>query len=149
MKNNTRLMDEYLELDKGERVPLSLTFKLLLNKDCRKQMKMLRFAEKANAEPLSISTCFTDSTIAAVMAKIDPEYAKKAEKNPISIAGWIIGGAVMIFFMIACSFFVETMDETTELICYLIFAATLVIYSALFVGTNLDFFIKKIEILKR
>ena len=114
MKNNTRLMDEYLELDKGERVPLSLTFKLLLNKDCRKQMKMLRFAEKANAEPLSISTCFTDSTIAAVMAKIDPEYAKKAEKNPISIAGWIIGGAVMIFFMIACSFFVETMDETTD-----------------------------------
>ena len=94
----SKIMDTYLELDKGERIPWKVTLHLLTCSKCRKQVKMLKAAEKIARSPIEIPVPIDDSSILAVMSKINPDYQNY--KNPISIAKWIIAGVIMILFML-------------------------------------------------
>jgi len=143
------LMDSYLELDKGERVPLDLSVKLLLSKDCRKQIKMLRIAEKASSETFSVPVSVNDSTIEAVMARIAPDYKQQAEKNPISMIKWILGGLVIILTTVFFSMLTKTVSNyKVSIAYYLMVAIAVIIYASMFVLSNMDFFIKRINIVR-
>lgn len=147
-KCNT-IMDEYLMLDKGERVPLHITLHLITCKECRKQIKLLRLAEKAAAAPIQIPVPVTDSTILNIMKEISPEYETEAEKNPITLTKWIAGGIIMIALMMTFSFLPKTFINTELTVSfYLLFAAVITTYCATFVGSNMDFFVKKINTLR-
>lgn len=143
-ENCNRIMDIYLALDKGEKVPLEVTIHLLTCKNCRKQVQMLKAAEKLARAPLEIPVPMDDFSIEAVMAKIDPNYTNA--KNPISIAKWIVGGIAMILFML--TFGLSSYSEANKGIMiafYTLFAGCVTAYCAMFIGTNMDFFVKLLE----
>lgn len=143
--NCNEIMDRYLELDKGERVPFHITWHLLTCRKCRQQIALLRLAEKTVAKSLEIPVPLNDSTIEAVMKKIQPE-SDISSQNPISIRKWIFGGILMIILMLEFGFITDPRsDNMLTLSFYLIFSAIIITYCALFIGTNMDFFIKKIE----
>ncbi len=123
-----KLMEEYLMLDKNQVVPMHLTLHLLCCKKCRSEVHYLSLAEK----------------IAAKELKADA-VNEEAPKNPISMTKWIIGGALMMIFLMF--FGVTSKNATPELqvLFYIFFAAAVCAYCAVFIATNLDFFIKKID----
>jgi len=136
-----RVMDAYLSLDKGERVPFNMTWHLLTCAKCRRQVKALRMAEKIAKAPLEIQVPIDDDSILAVMKKINPQYTNS--KNPISITRWVIYGLAMILFMSVFGF--SKFQEASKWVLisfYLLFALAVTAYCAIFVGTNMDFFVK-------
>lgn len=139
-----KVMDTYFGLDKGERVPMDVTLHLLTCKKCRKQVKMIKSAEKISRHPLELSVPINDATIEAVMKKVMPEY--NFGKNPISIGKWIVAGIIMIVFMLTFGLSsYQKADETIMIAFYVLFALSVVVYCAVFVGTNMDFFVKLIN----
>ncbi len=140
----SKIMDTYLELDKGERIPWKVTLHLLTCSKCRKQVKMLKAAEKIARSPIEIPVPIDDSSILAVMSKINPDYQNY--KNPISIAKWIIAGVVMILFMLTFGLSsYQKADKAIMISFYILFACVVTAYCAMFVGTNMDYFVKLIN----
>src|SRR5574344_437159 len=125
-----RFINEYLELDKYERVPLSLTFHLLTCKKCRTQVRLL--------------------TITEIMQKINPAWdPETCSTNPVSMTKWIIGGIAMILFMLVFAIFTSSASDQRLLVAfYLVFGGVVTSYCTLFVGSNMDFFVKKIHTMK-
>lgn len=143
-QNCDSIMDTYLCLDKGDRIPFKSTLHFLTCKKCRSQVKMLKTAEKIAKAPLEIPVPIDDISILKVMQKIDPNY--QSSKNPISISKWIIGGIAMILFML--TFRLSDYCKASEVITisfYLFFAFAVTVYCSVFVGSNMDFFVKMIK----
>ena len=147
MKNYNEIMDEFLKLDKNERIPLSLTLRLLCSKKCRTEVRLLTKAEKLASEPLSVQTPVTDESISAVLKKINPQLAESSvAKNPFPLSRWIAAGLTMTFLMVFFGVLTRTNSgQIVVLPFYFLFAAVFTIYCAFFVGCNMDFFVKKIE----
>jgi len=142
------IMNHFLELDKNERLPFSITFHLLICKRCRTQVRLLTQAEKTAAEPVKIPVPLNDTTIEAVLKKIDPAY-NAVSGSPISLLKWIVSGLLMIFLLLIFGVITNsTSSGQLLLVFYLMFAILVTVYCALFVGCNMDFFVKKIETLK-
>ena len=140
----SEVMNNYLSLDKGERVPLGVTLHLITCKECRNQVRALKRAEKIARAPLEIPVAMDDFSIEAVMAKIAPNY--NSTKNPISIAKWIVGGIAMILFMLTFGLSNYcTANKTVMITFYTLFAGCVTAYCAMFIGTNIDFFVKLME----
>lgn len=138
-------MDAYLALDKNERIPLKLTVHLLTCRHCRTQVRLLTKAERIAAQPLAVPAPLSDATVMDIMHAIDPAWSQEKAK-PVSLANWICGGVLMIVFMLVFSLLRGThTDDTLTLAFYLFFACAVTAYCAIFVATNLDFFIKKIQ----
>lgn len=139
-------MEEFLALDKNESIPFALCVHLLCCKTCRSQVRMLYLAEKKAAEPLRVSAPITDEKIVAIMKAVDPSY--NAEKAcPVSLKSWLIAGAIMVFGMLFFIFSYAFVGFSASLSVwiYLTFGICIALYCACFVGSNMDFFVKKIE----
>ena len=122
-------MDKFMELDKNERIPLSVTLHLLCCKKCRNQVHYLTLAEKYATQPTerSFSEIFDDM-----------------EFKPVSMKKWIVWGIIMIVLMASFAIILTGKGEKNlAIIVNVIFGVLLTAYCALFVGSNLDFFIKK------
>lgn len=148
MKNSIceKIMNEYIMLDKNERVPLKITLHMMKCKKCRRQIKMLSLAEKQLAEPLKIQVPLTDSTIENVLNKISPDLYKKMLKRPVSTAGWISGGIILFLCLIMLMKFISELDSRNlSLFCSLMIAVIVTVYCTIFVISNIDIFIKKIS----
>lgn len=134
MKTETceKYMDDFLALDKYEHIPLKLTLHFLTCKECRTQVHYLTLAEKYASEPLRYSP---------LKAKLE-----SMEIKPVSMAKWIVWGIVMILLMVTFGLFLNKTDSTTFAIIFnVIFGILITAYCAIFVSTNMDFFIKKID----
>lgn len=143
-------MDGFLEMDKNSRIPLNITLHLLACKKCRSQVRALTLAERASIAPLHIETPISDKSIVALMRKIDPSYKVAGDKlKPITLRRWIISGIIMILAMsIFTSFNFADNGSLLSVYFYLIFAGVITSYCALFIGSNMDFFIKKFSPIK-
>jgi hypothetical protein len=140
-------MDQFLSLDKGEHIPLSLTIHLLHCPKCRSEVRLLTKAEEAAGKPLKISTPITDQSITSIMKVIDPSY--DPDKNHVPLFQWIIAGIIMIAAMFFFGFYTSASSNHFLLVAfYLVFAGSVTAYCMLFIGTNLDFFVKKISSFK-
>lgn len=141
-------MNIYLSLDKHEHLPIGLTWHFLTCKKCRTKIALLSKAEKASSEEYIEQALYTNQNIFAIMSKIDSEYLEK-EKNPmphVSMAKWIISGAIILITMIALGILVEPASRKgTYALITTIYAVVLTFYCAFFVACNLDFFIKHLE----
>lgn len=147
MKNYNEIMDEFLKLDKNERIPLTLSLRLLCSRKCRTEVRLLTKAEKLAEKPISLQMTVTDESIAAVIKQINPKLAESPEmKNPFPLSRWVIAGVIMMFLMIV--FGVLTRASSDQLVVvpfYFLFAIVVTTYCSFFVGCNMDFFVKKIE----
>ncbi|MCR5724836.1 MAG: hypothetical protein K6G80_07120 [Treponema sp.] len=119
-----RTMNRFLELDKGERLPLAVTLHLLWCRDCRTQVRLMTMAERVVS---------------------GRSVHKMSLQKPVSLKKWIFGGVCMILFMLvfgrAADYFAS---EALWTAFALVFAAAVTAYCAIFVGCNMDFFVKKI-----
>ena len=143
-----RIMDTFLLLDKDEHIPLNVTAHLLVCRKCRSQVRLLTRAEHLSALPLSIETPLTDTKLKSIMKKVHAmkrDWQKdESVPNPISMKGWVISGILMIILMLTFALFSRN-NSVLSLAFYLVFAMIITVYSALFIGSNIDFFIKKIN----
>ncbi len=121
-----KIMNDFMMLDKNERLPLGLTLHLLTCKTCRTQVRYLTLAEKYTGESLRPSVEF----------KI----------KPVSMTKWIVCGIVMIVFMLVFGAFSGKINNPNLIMAfYLVFGLIVTAYCAVFMGQNLDFFVKKIS----
>lgn len=142
-------MDRFLELDKNERLPLGVTIHLLYCKKCRTEVRLFTMAEKVCAQPLKIPVADNDKIISLLMKKIDPSYDENAKVMHISMRRWIVSGVAMILAMLVFLFVRSSVPSNALDIAFcLLFTCVVSAYCALFVGSNMDFFVKKIETLK-
>lgn len=147
-KTCNEIMNQFLELDKNQILPLRTTFHLLTCKKCRNQVRFMTMAEKHCKEPLTIPAEESSQAIISLMQKIDPEYLAKTSAAPISMRRWIVCGIAMILGMLFFMFHSKHVDSIAlNVTFYCFFACAISAYCAIFVGSNLDFFVKKIEIL--
>lgn len=142
-----KIMDQYLELDKGQHLPLSLTLHLLFCKKCRREIKCMTQAEKILHEPIRIPVPLTDNTIESVLLAIDPQFSDVKLKNPISMVNWIISGILMILFMVVFAFSANS-SKDLDVAMSLVFAGCVITYILIFVFSNIEVFVKKINTLK-
>mgnify|MGYP006916040561 CR=1 FL=1 len=144
MKNEKceKIMDTFLALDKDERLPLSVSLHLLACQHCRSQVRLLTRAEHLASVPLSFAVDEGDSSVAAILRKLSRQ---ESVPNPISLRRWVVSGILMVILML--SFALYTADSSSELkiAFYLVFAMIITTYCAMFIGCNIDFFIKKIN----
>lgn len=144
MKNCNEVMEEYLSLDKGERIPLDITMHLLLCKNCRSQVRLLRQAEKSSVPDSCKQTALDDAAILAVMNKITKK--SDSQKNPISLSKWVLGGIAMALLFIVFSIFAKPgTNHFLTVYTYIELAVLITAYCAFFVKSNMDFFVKKIN----
>ncbi len=144
MNDCNKVMEEYLGLDKGERVPLKVTLHFLTCKNCRTQARLLRSAERSSVPDSCKQTALDDAAILAVMNKISAK--NNGKKNPISLSKWIIGGAAMVVLFIVFSVFEKPgSNHPLTVYTYIELAALITAYCALFIRSNMDFFVKKID----
>ncbi len=146
-KNNKceDFMNQYLMLDKGERVPLKISLHLLGCKKCREQIKLLKLAEKEISAPLKIETPVTDASIQKVLSQVHVQQKDRFYK-PLPFAGWIIGGILMITFLFSSLLSTQDIQNRSLSIWYaLTIAGCVTVYCTVFVCSHIDLFIKKIS----
>ena len=138
-------MNRFLMLDKNERIPLGVTLHLLKCPKCRNEGRLMTMAERIAARPLKISLPVSAESILDSISTLNPSW--KIEPRPVSMKKWVVGGIFMIVFMLFFNFFASFFgirNETLQLYFYLVFLGFVIFYCMLFVGTNMDFFVKKI-----
>lgn len=132
MKNEKceKIMDEFLSLDKYERIPLRITLHLLTCRECRSQVHYLTLAEKYASSPIRPHQI--------------KDMLETIEAKPVSMTKWIVSGILMILLMVIFGIFLNKIDRTGFAIIFnIMFGVLVTVYCALFVGTNMDFFLKK------
>ena len=148
-KNCDEIMDLFLELDKNQRIPLNVSLHLIFCKKCRTEVRLFTLAEKTCAQPLKVPLTDNDSIIDMLMSKINPDYIRDGEIAHISMKRWIISGVTMILAMLMFLVLRPSVASTVLDISFcILFTCVVSTYCAIFVGSNMDFFIKKIETIK-
>lgn len=141
-------MKKFLELDKGQHLPVSVTLHILKCKKCRSEIRHLTLAEKEASASLSQipeETAENNARVEAIMLKVNPFWDVQAQKSPVSLTGWIASGVVMILLMIAFGLYSKTVQsQFLNIAFYLVFSGVVMSYVALFIAENMDFFIKLI-----
>jgi hypothetical protein len=138
------VMNAFFGLDKHERLPLGMTLHLLRCRKCRTQVRRCALAEKACAEPLLRPA--DDEAHAALMARISAACPLGAGAGRVSLRRWIVSGVAMIAAMTVFGVFSADTALGVQLSFYIVFAGVVCAYCALFIGGNMDFFAKKIEL---
>lgn len=146
MKKNNEILNDFFELDKNQRIPLALTFRLLFSKKCRNLVRLLTKAEKLASKPVAVQVPVTDESITAVLQKLSPEFEAASSRSPFPLSRWIFAGVAMIGLMITFGILTKSSSsQTVVLPFYFLFATVVTSYCALFIGCNMDFFVKQIE----
>lgn len=141
-----KIMDEYLALDKNQRVPLRITRHLLTCEACRNKIKMISIAEKQISAPLNVQTPKEDSSINAVMNKVAQIELENIRKHQLPVYGWIIIGVIMIALLVGATYFIRILNSNIATSFYaLLLAFCIISYSAVFVYSHIDIFVKKID----
>lgn len=137
-------MDKFFSLDKNDRLPLSLTIHLLFCKECRTTVRKFTLAEQACKTSMNKTVDIQDPTIIAIMKAVTPEY-EVPEIQPLSLKRWVVSGILMITAMLFFGVTGTASDSQLSLSFYLVFAGIVTAYCAMFVGCNMDFFVKYIN----
>ncbi len=150
MKNTNceSVIESFLEKDKGEHLDLQTTLHLLTCKKCRTLVRMCTLAHKASTRTLYIPTSINGITIKAIIKRLNPGIKILDDENakPISLSRWIVSGLILVLAFSLFSFFAtSTINPMLQITIYLSFSAFICIFCAFFVGSNLDFFVKKID----
>lgn len=149
--------DRYLELDKNERVPLQVTLHLFACPACRTAVRHMTRAERIMSAPLrSPAPSAGDPAIRAAMERIRAaglSYPEDAdETGRVSMTRWLVA-----LFALAAGFAVvpsSSIGEWSRLVFgdayylpfYILCGVAVTVFGGLFVGSNIDFFVKKFGI---
>lgn len=154
--NCEKAFDRYLSLDRHERVPFAVTLHLLVCPACRTAVRSLTRAESSLAAPY-LPACpknpSADPVIAAAMARIQDARLAYPEvfagEHRVSMSRWLVSGVGLIAGFTIMPF--SAMGEWSRVVFgsafsipfYLLCGIGVTVYCGIFVGTNIDFFVKK------
>ncbi len=152
-------MEQYMALDKDKHVPLLITIHLLKCKKCRDLVRSMSIAAKLYEKNIYKQDIPDYDFLLKTMKKVDdivPELMKKqAEKYKLPherILTWVVIGFLMILGLTSIPFTYtgrwasSTFEMRFVLPLALISAIFVSVFAAMFVGRNLDFFIKKFDL---
>lgn len=141
--------ERFFALDKDERMSAAMKIHALMCRDCRSFIRLYAKTEKLCAEPLQAVLPQDDPTLALIVKKIDPSCAHKDDERIelISLKRWIISGFILVFAVFLFGAF-STIDGSSKLhmLLFLCFALFISGYCAFFIGSNLNFFIKRLGV---
>ena len=145
-RNCSRIMEKYLSLDKNQKVPLEVSSHLLKCRKCRKQVRALRIAERVSAESFSFEAPLEDNLIQSVLTQIDPKTAKKMNYQEKIFGLWTTSGIVLIFAFVLVVFAAKNFQNRDLLMAIAtVIAGFVTVWGVLYIATNVDFFIKRIN----
>ncbi len=146
--------DRYLELDKNERVPLRVTLHLLACPACRTGVRHMTRAESIMSAPLrQVDSSAGDPAIRAAMERIRAaglSYPEDADElGRVSMTRWLVA-----LFALAAGFAIvpsSSIGQWSRLVFgdafylpfYILCGVAVTIFGGLFVGSNIDFFVKR------
>lgn len=139
-----KYMEEYIELERNQRLPFKMTWHLLTCKDCRSKVRMLSQADKTCKQSTSKQTDIYNATIENILKQLNLPL-EQTDIKPFSMAPWIIGGWAIIGAIIF--FVLGRWNESTSLgiYAYITMAFILILYIGFFILSHLDFFVKKFD----
>jgi hypothetical protein len=142
-------MEQFLMLDKRQFLHFSLCVHLLCCKKCRTQVRLMGLAEKKIAEPLFIPMPFSDENLIHIMKRIYPDFDPQGV-CPVSFSKWIIAGICLISGFVIFALLDTAVHVSTGMAVavYTVFGISITMYCVLFIISNLDFFVKKVESIK-
>lgn len=141
-----QIMNEYLALDKNQRVPLKISKHLLTCEHCRSKIKLIATAEKQISAPLKVEANKTDSSIEAVMSEINKIEMEKIRKHQLPVIWWVIFGLIMIVLLVGATQYIRGFNNNYITSTYaLLLAGCIIGYTAVFVYSHIDAFVKKIS----
>lgn len=132
------VIEKFLELDKNERIPMDITQHILTCSKCRSQIRMFSHAEHMVAKD-SLDNPFSFVPTNEVMEKL---YPGSTEPKHISIKQWLIFGIILLICMILCSIAIARFIPQLQIFGFLFTSGIIITYCLLFIGLNLDFFVK-------
>ncbi len=155
--------DRYLALDKNQAVPLGVSLHLLRCPVCRTAVRTLTRAERVLAAPLSPLTAFAapgdvkadfaDQSVQLAFERIQAAgfaYAPiEAVAQRVSMSRWLFAGIVLAagFGFVPFSMIGEWSSNAFGLAFsvpfYIVGGLAVTLYGGLFIGSNIDFFVKK------
>lgn len=148
MDNNKceAMMDIFFKLDKHGHIPIKLTLHLFTCKKCRSKVRMLSLIERNCANEINDNFSTENQTVQSIMNKIDSSYGLKEKARPVTMKRWIFSGIAMVIALCVFTIF-KTSEYSHSLTVwfYLFFACAVTTYCAMFIGSNIDFFVKQID----
>lgn len=154
--------ERYLALDKHQRVPLTLTLHLLMCPVCRAAVRQVSRAESMLSQPLATTspkaTLQHDPVLSAAMEKIALAGLAYPVKEPVakrvSLIRWFVvgvllaGGFAVLPFSASGVLMTEQFGTALVVPFYILCGCAVTAYGGLFIGTNIDLFIKRFNALK-
>ncbi|MCI5830444.1 MAG: hypothetical protein UHY90_05905 [Treponema sp.] len=135
-------METFYSLDKHERLPLKISLHLLFCKECRTKVRNLTTAEKLllkNALSKSEDSSKTATYVLNAISKTSLNYHEKKT----SLRKWALSGTgLLACFLIIIPLLIIKGQDFLSLVSTISLSAVLCIWCFLFVGNNMDFFIK-------
>ncbi len=150
MKENIcdKTINSFLELDKDESLGFKTTLHLLTCKKCRTVVRLYTLAQRSSSRPLYKAEESQSNAIHQIVQKANPslELLKSSQIKPVSMTRWLISGLMLVVTIFIFSLLNETISNSRlQVTIYLCFSAFICAFCAFFIGSNLDFFIKKID----
>ncbi len=143
-KTHEEYMEEYLRLDKHQRIPFRLILHFLFCSKCRNEVKALTKAEKLSAEPLNVPVPLKDDTIQKVLAKVNSNLAPQKKRN--LIPRWVSSGIILILTMLSLGYITRSFDnEYYTFWAFMLFTIAFIVYILVFFASNMELFIKRIN----
>ncbi|HHU36554.1 MAG TPA: hypothetical protein GXZ47_04905 [Treponema sp.] len=160
--NCEKMFDLYLALDKNERVPFMLTVHLFFCPVCRAAVRQMSCAEKMVAEPLSIKpadrravkdpilTAAIDKILAAGLSySVDEPVAKRVSLFRWFLVGVLLAGGFFVIPFSATGIWIQQEFGLSFMVpFYILFGCAVTAYGGLFIGSNIDLFVKRFKTLR-
>ena len=144
-KECSRVMDRFLELDRHERIPLWVTRHLMTCSECRSSVRLFTQAEKILSAQSSEENPFVYAAISDVKEKL---YPGSTREKKVPILYWLVIGIILVACMVLSTFFAgKYFPELQSLGCIFV-ASIITVYCMLFIGMNMDFFVKQSNVRK-
>lgn len=135
-------MEKYLSLDKNEILPLDMLFHLLFCEECRTMVRRFSKAEKITwqTEEQNCHKTYENSiNDNEILQKI---FKGDIKNHKVHLFNWIFIGIVLLICMTFCSIFMNIYIPQMQNVWFVFVAAVICTYCVIFVGMNMDFFVK-------
>jgi len=143
-KECSKVMDKFLELDKHERIPLWITKHILTCSECRSNVRLFTQAERLLARDEGENP-FTYAAISDVKEKL---YPGSTREKRVPILYWLVIGIILLFCMVFCAVLVNKFIPEMQGFSFIFIAFMISTYCMLFIGMNMDFFVKQSNTMK-
>ena len=154
--------ERYLALDKHERVPFSIMIHLFFCPVCRTAVRQMAAAEVLLSRPFAVRSHRTeapvDPVVSAALGKIAAAGLAYPVREPVakrvSLFRWLLvgillaGGFALFPFTASGVWMQDEFGKALVIPFYILCGCAVTAYGGLFVGTNIDLFVKRFKTLK-